>query len=136
MGAAEARQIIEAHVASIRTAGKIEEGQAVRTLAGREVQLKNTDRAECCGDNVVLSVENLYPCAAAKLGTRPDIAHANAPQAGDGIGRPHILTVSLQIEPIRPVHHHGLLARMPAINGELATNASAHRVESERPTPF
>jgi hypothetical protein len=57
---AQARQTIEAHLAALATPGKVEDGQAVRTLAGRDVRLQNTDRAERCGDNVVLAVDTLY----------------------------------------------------------------------------
>lgn len=57
--AAEARQMIEAHVAILPKAGKLEQGQAVRTLAGCDVRLNNTHGAECCGDNIVLPVDEL-----------------------------------------------------------------------------
>ena len=60
MSPAQARQAIEAHLAALATPGKVEDGQAVRTLAGRGVPLQNTDRAERCGDNVFLSVDTLY----------------------------------------------------------------------------
>jgi hypothetical protein len=60
MSAAEARQMIEAHVAPLSTAGKIEDGQMVRTLAGYSVRLQSAARAERCGDNVVLAIDSFF----------------------------------------------------------------------------
>jgi hypothetical protein len=59
ISATEARNIIEAHVASIPTRGEIAEGQTVTTLTGRTLRLTNTTLAERCGDNIVLPIERL-----------------------------------------------------------------------------
>jgi len=55
----EAREMIEAHVAAIDTAGKIEEGQIARTLAGRDVRLQIAGPFERCGNNVVVPVRKI-----------------------------------------------------------------------------
>jgi hypothetical protein len=59
ISATEVREMIEGHVASISTPGKIEEGQTVRTLAGGDIRLHSTERAQRCGDNVLLPADNL-----------------------------------------------------------------------------
>ncbi len=61
ISAAQARKIIEAHVAEIPTPGEISEGQTVTTLTGRTLRLSNTARAEPCCDNVILPVHALEP---------------------------------------------------------------------------
>jgi hypothetical protein len=69
LSAGEVRQMIEAHVAVIATPGQIEEGQDVRTLGGQITRLQGTDRAERCGDNVILPIESLCVATARNLGT-------------------------------------------------------------------
>jgi hypothetical protein len=58
LSAAEVQHILEAHVAVIAPE-QIEEAAEVRTLDGRIVRLRNTDRAETCGDNVLLPVDDV-----------------------------------------------------------------------------
>jgi hypothetical protein len=69
MSAADARRMIEAHVAVIARAGEIEDGEEVRTLAGKIMRLHGTDRAERCGRNLVLPIDELYVGAAYKATT-------------------------------------------------------------------
>jgi hypothetical protein len=58
MSAAEARAIIEAHVA-LRPS-KLGPGHAeVRTLAGKAVRVETTDKASPCGDNLVVPIRNV-----------------------------------------------------------------------------
>jgi hypothetical protein len=59
LSAAQTRRILEAHVAVIAAPREIKEADEVRTLAGRIVRLQKADRAESCGDNVVLPVDDV-----------------------------------------------------------------------------
>lgn len=61
ISAAQARNIIEAHVAEIPTPGEISEDQTVTTLTGRTLRLSKTALAERCRNNVVLSVSTIEP---------------------------------------------------------------------------
>lgn len=92
MRAADARRIIEAHVAPIKTPGKIERGQAVKTLAGRDVRLTDGERGERCGDNVVLAVDEVYPLRLEESGRqsigRSDVHNDFADQSGGEGFRP------------------------------------------------
>jgi hypothetical protein len=74
MSAADARRVIEAHVAPITTPGKIETSRALRTLAGRDVWLRASERGELCGDNIVLAVDNLFISGKAEWLSRPSRA--------------------------------------------------------------
>jgi hypothetical protein len=57
LSAAQARQMIEAHLAPMPV--PLEGGLSVRTLAGQTVRLADTKNAERCGNNVVLATDDL-----------------------------------------------------------------------------
>jgi hypothetical protein len=58
--AVQARKVIEAHTAVLPAAARIEDGQMVKTLSGRTLQLANTGDAVRSGDNVVLPVKSCF----------------------------------------------------------------------------
>ena len=57
--AAEAREVIESHVAVIGSSEKIEQDQTVRTLARRDIRIQNIKDFERCGDNIVVPVSKI-----------------------------------------------------------------------------
>jgi hypothetical protein len=59
ISAADTRRIIETHVAALPASLSLKEGQELTTLAGPTVHLKDVKRAKPCGDNVILSIEEI-----------------------------------------------------------------------------
>jgi hypothetical protein len=59
MSAAEARRMLEAHVAALPSPATVEEGQSVTTLAGRTLRLNIAKRAEACGGNAIVAIDEV-----------------------------------------------------------------------------
>jgi hypothetical protein len=57
--AAEARRMIEAHVAILPDGSRFEDGLEVTTLIGRRLRLKKTGQVQACGDNLVVPISNV-----------------------------------------------------------------------------
>jgi hypothetical protein len=59
MSAAEARRMLEAHVAALPSPTTVEDGQSVTTLAGRALRLDIVKRAEACGRNAIVAIDKV-----------------------------------------------------------------------------
>jgi hypothetical protein len=59
MSAIEAREMIEAHVAVVRSSKLIESGTELTTLAGQTFRLTDTKLAQQCGDNLLVPVRTI-----------------------------------------------------------------------------
>ena len=78
---------------------KSRHGQAVKTLAGRDVRLRDGERGERCGDNVVLAVDNLFISGKAEIRYPDLVGQPDRLKTATGVCRGYLRVAGGKFEP-------------------------------------